>query len=298
MRLDHFLVEGRSKSLKLQQFRDELGSGKYSDVLKYYKSLDDPTSGFIYRGNRSSDTLAVVDPKTSTRTSQNTDNYYTLFIDNDPSWSKFPKRSKSLICTTDYSKSILYGNGYVMFPVNGSDIGICPKGDIWGSFKGLESSGGNDGFLALLFESFNDMFTVINKSGEIKECFNEDFSIESLVNSMLSRSKPTKHKTYDDDIGTFKKQLKYLDQHIKKNGPDIYLGYLPLIDKLFNTFYKGDMYKCISDILDPKRSGFKLQKVGKKLPTNGHEVWTDGKCLMMDVHLFGQLHDSGELYDL
>ncbi len=52
---------------------------------------------------------------------------------------------------------------------------------------------------------------------------------------------------------------------------------------IFNDNYKGDMLKFLTDtVFIPK--DFEAVKVGQKIPDNkSHELWTDGKCVMVNV---------------
>ena len=74
-----------------------------------------------------------IQPSTGVRCSENTMNYYTLLIDSSPDFAQFPKRSKSLIGTTNLDRAQDYGHTgvYALFPVNGSRIGVCPGHDMW-----------------------------------------------------------------------------------------------------------------------------------------------------------------------
>src|SRR5882762_7031765 len=98
----------------------------------------------IYRGlNGHEENILYVDPTNYTRRSANTDNYYTLLMDNLPSWSKFPKRSKSLICTTDSDNADTYGqvkgSVYVVLPLGNPIIACCDGEDLWDSFHYVQS---------------------------------------------------------------------------------------------------------------------------------------------------------------
>lgn len=95
---------------------------------------------FIYRGDSSTqenlaDGYATIDTSKSVRVSQNATNVYTLILDNIHSRRDFPKRSKSIIATTDRlnaenyrgsSSGILY-----LFPYNTAKIGFVNKEDMW-----------------------------------------------------------------------------------------------------------------------------------------------------------------------
>jgi len=82
-----------------------------------------------------------VDPtaRTTERKSANTYNYYTLWMDNDPAWASFPKRSRSLICSTSLNIASSYkgqgGKPMVVIPVENCTIGVCSAADLWESFR-------------------------------------------------------------------------------------------------------------------------------------------------------------------
>jgi hypothetical protein len=76
--------------------------------------------------------LVFIDTTNSERKSQNTSNHYTLLMDNSPNYALWPKRSKSLIATSDRTYANAFGGSlYALFPFNGTRIGICPEKDIW-----------------------------------------------------------------------------------------------------------------------------------------------------------------------
>ncbi len=91
----------------------------------------------IFRGakNYTEDCIAVeITP--GKRLSQNTPNIYTkLLSDVFPSWSKFPKRNRSIIASFNLETASEYGLGHIVLPKNGAKIAICPDTDIWYSFK-------------------------------------------------------------------------------------------------------------------------------------------------------------------
>ena len=66
--------------------------------------------------------------KEGLRKSSNTRDYYTLVINNEASWSRYPKRK--LICSTESFSRI-----YRVVPMDGVRIGVCSAPDIWDSFK-------------------------------------------------------------------------------------------------------------------------------------------------------------------
>ena len=96
----------------------------------------------IYKGMTSCGPYILSDPSKIQRESANTYNYYTVLFDNLPSWSEYPKRSKSLICTSElniafgYSDTKENGALYIVIPKDNTKIGICPTYDIWDAFDG------------------------------------------------------------------------------------------------------------------------------------------------------------------
>ena len=79
--------------------------------------------------------IHLVNPAAKLRVSRFTSNYYTLMLDNLPAWNGWPKRSQSIICTTSIHKASNYGIAkYLVLPMNGARIGVCPEADIWNSF--------------------------------------------------------------------------------------------------------------------------------------------------------------------
>ena len=91
----------------------------------------------IYRGMNNISTYLIVDPKNFERVSANTSNYYTTLMDNFSEWNAYPKRAKSLICSTDSETAEQYGGFvYYVFPLElNSKFGKCSKSDIWYSFR-------------------------------------------------------------------------------------------------------------------------------------------------------------------
>lgn len=75
--------------------------------------------------------VVTIDPTTGLRKSANTSNYYTLLIDNSPYFEGWPKRSKSLICSTWHRYASDYGRLYAIFPFDGVKIAVCHSKDIW-----------------------------------------------------------------------------------------------------------------------------------------------------------------------
>ena len=129
----------------LRTYKDQINFA----IGKYKKGI------CIFRGSATYlQNVIYTDPTTRTtdRTSANTYNYYTLWLDNDKAWSKYPKRGKSLICSTNYQYSLYFGNVRIVVPLSDCKIGICSNEDIWNSFNLIPS-------LRMLVEWINGRFS-------------------------------------------------------------------------------------------------------------------------------------------
>ena len=72
--------------------------------------------------------------KFNRKSSSGTKNYYTLIIDSSDRWKKYPKRSKSFICSTNQQSAKSFGPAFCVFPKDTLSVGICPSYDMWDSF--------------------------------------------------------------------------------------------------------------------------------------------------------------------
>lgn len=115
---------------------------KHKDAVQLAVGKYNKNKTVIYRGigryEQSGASVVYVDPtkREEPRRSANTYNYYTLWLDNDPAWANFPKRSYSLICTTAAWKARQYGDDFrIVIPLVDAKIGVCPESDIWNSFE-------------------------------------------------------------------------------------------------------------------------------------------------------------------
>jgi hypothetical protein len=92
----------------------------------------------LWRGNKTPlvdpETVGVLDPSATERVSQNTSNHYTLFFDNHPERANWPKRSRSLICTTSRAAASGYArelSPYAIIPFDHTKIGAINSDDMW-----------------------------------------------------------------------------------------------------------------------------------------------------------------------
>jgi len=207
----------------------------------------------IYRGinvNSNDSKYIFVDPSKHERRSANTDNYYTFFIDHiSKRWIAFPKRSKSIICTSHISTARGYGKTFIVVPFDYAKIGVCPKYDMWDSFEKTTKG-----------PSLNDLNEYIN----------------------VLYKKYTK-KIAEDNISleSFKEMLQEIENGVKNErlntyGHDAWRYFIDDIEE------KGIII-AMENILDPLANNFKLRnfKDYRQKDNPLSELWTDSPCLLI-----------------
>jgi hypothetical protein len=258
----NFLLEVDSSEYKMSRSEEvdskkvvELLNSDYSEAFKQFKD-----GNKIFRGTSSDWDYMVTDPSIGTRVSANTLNYYTLIIDNCDAWKEYPKRSKSIICTTTTDYASGYGRIYAVFPINGSNIGVCSKEDFWESFPVLKTEYRRAGIpidpvLGSLTRLLGGLVDLVGKRPDVKTL-------------------PSLKKAFDA-VDTFITNKEY-DQKSNLNT-GILFDVMKMLD------YKGHLYTSVEDLLNPVKNKFQMEKIGSFKAGKNNEVWTDGKCLLIDV---------------
>lgn len=237
MRLNTYINEGRSRPIDSVEKTKLLG--KCSDAI--YNKYP------IFRGFDGRDEAYVVNPSDFTRKSANTENYYTVLIDNLPDWKDYPKRSKSIICTTDSYKARRYGNVYKVYPVDGSKIGVCPSDDIWPSFQPD---------ISWLYQ------------------FNNDLDRMSVL---------LNQKIHSNSNVIFSDLIKFFDDIQKKKGIILDDLECEFEEPIFQRYIKSrnTFKELVEDALNPTKHGFDLYTPKTFDVSGDHEVWTDGMCVLV-----------------
>ena len=248
----YILQEGRGTNLDLE---DAIGIIQDYCMQAYNGYIN---GSRIYRGIQYDTDYYFVDPKAGKpRVSANTKNYYTLINDNSPYWKGYPKRSESLICTTNRNVAIDYGVSYVVLPYNGAKIGVCPSVDYWFSFE----------------KTTNNILDQLNKE------------LKRLVESLTKKPLP------DKDFNKMKKVFKEFDKEFKKFDSKEKKIYKESIRLLKGYNENEGLLKHLQKLLSPEPNGFKLKKVGDKLPNN-KEVWTDSKSVLIKEDKMHLIEDN------
>jgi len=230
----------------------------------------------IFRGidhsNDTPDFLLVKPSDGLLRRSANAGNHYTLLIDNSPRWSSYPKRSRSIICTTSSEKALSYGECYCVIPFDNAKIGICPENDIWVSFekigiKRLESFTYDLDQLGVTDSDFSSMLSDFKKLED--KIVNGEIKMErSKISSLLLRT--FSGNPYSYDFG--------------EDTSDILVNYK-------NLENRPSLYEYIDKLFDPIKNGFNLSSykdVSKYLNTD-LEVWTDSNSIMISSGIINEV---------
>jgi hypothetical protein len=211
MKLKHFLLtEGRTQKISEEDFYKKV-KVECSDILKSYNNRN-----FYYRGIKGfKEKFGFVKPSSFERESENTDNYYTLLMDNLPSWKNYPKRSKSIVFTNDIDTAVSYGNSYILFPKNGVKIAEASAEDIWYSFPKLKR------FEINILTTFNER-----------------------LNHQISREKLKKPKTFQE----LKNLLSNINDPLHFNNEESWWdNIIPLFDPKDNGFTLLSPKKPVGD---------------------------------------------------
>lgn len=294
-------------------FKEFINEGKFISSLKYNEKVDilkilktrcseflKASKSPIYRGFNGGNTpWFISQPSKHERTSKKdaSGNVYTLLIDNLNSWQKFPKRSKSLICTTDQYTAENYGNVYLVIPFDSAKWGVCPEADIWDSFNTLE-----DVFDTSTLQDFNPRFNDLAIS--LQQLFPEKlkkFNIKDIRHTTNFKTLLNLLKAMDSCL----EELQHDTPKYEKNNPNIIRTYGPVKDWYYNTLNDiytfvqlrkkhGNIGNILAYALNPDKNGFVLASnkdmnkyVGKYgTDSTDKEVWTDSDCVIIDPDKF------------
>ena len=213
----------------------------------------------LYRGINNDIDYMYVNPKLVTRQSANARyNYYTELLDSFKSWQDYPKRSKSLICSTSvkvasgYTYTATYP--YIVLPKNGAKLGVTPSHDLWWSFNWLKDIGIND------LDDLNQELHVIIKA---------IFKVNDGLN-IVQRCKMIDKKLIDS-----------LDK-----DTDLRLDDYSALYRYFKDLNYDNLYDYLDHLMNSRLSGFKVTTIDKldsfefSLNEHGHEIWTDSDCVL------------------
>jgi hypothetical protein len=276
MRLKNYIIEVQRYKKKFRGV--ELSLDEVIRVSRHYskaieKLLKNENSVIMTRTTLGSyfDYKYINPKKEEPRVSANTFNYYTLIIDNSKKWSKYPKRSQSIICLND-SYSTMDDFYYWVVPKNGAVIGECNSRDFWVSFENISS----------MDDYFNEYVRLFLNFPYIDSNFN-DIHIENINNkNKKDYSYNIKLKRFDSNLSEFKKAVKNFDRWWKNQKTltlQEFKSNFSNISWIKKWNGKESLYNVLEKTLDPSKNGFKIKTI-KNIEID-KESWTDAECLII-----------------
>ena len=217
----------------------------------------------LWRGMRNHDEPIIsIDPRQSKRKSQNTTNYYTEIIDHSPYFEGWPKRSKSLICSSGQGYAHNYAHGgagvYAIFPYDNVKIAVCPEEDMW-STPVMMSGLGID----------------LGENGDDMSGFNRFLRYDlGLSESYPEMIRQLKSSTFAAALENVRAELSAA-QRRDVVTPENFLAY-------------------IQKNLSPQHCGFRLMTIEQyaKYPPNNKECWVGGPVVAIREDIYNALVDA------
>lgn len=240
----------------IEQIREILSSGEYSQALdNFYKQKN------IYRGHYSLNGNIAVLVTPGIRKSQGLSNVYTRLMDDIlPSWSGYPKRSRSNICTMDRNYAHEFGGdvSFLVFPKNNVKIGVSNAKDIWFSFPVMRKQ-----------ENIPDM-----------KAFN--VLLIQIITHILGKSETEISSIFLESTESILKMFEAVENKIRNSQQPLIQTTGVFVNDLFREVNLGySIVEFLNDLMSPKRNNIRLATVST-LPYTDNEVWFEGECLYID----------------
>jgi len=290
------MFESRTSELTESEFRKILHE-KCKDFVKAPKLLQRSKSSegpiFSYINPKSFDRAPL---KKSDRFTDGVESrHHTLLMDNLPSWSKFPKRSQSVIGLTSADQRVIFGSHrYLIIPFDGAKFGVAPSSDLWGCEVNITD------YRPLKTDptfSFNDFFSemmVMNKVSDnsYSEMMSDLQELYKEFKSLLVYPRP-------DSSGIHIADVKSTDWiiHLIPLFKKFHHSKFESVEEGFNHFFAPNRFKGTD--LD-EQEGFQVMD-WKYLSSLGnyetYEFWTDSECLLYYIGKTEKEDDIQEAYD-
>lgn len=205
----------------------------------------------IWRGVGNISRSGVVDTTKLNRQSAQTNGYYNMWIDNADTWREFPKRSKSLIASTNRHTAEGYGELTLLVPADNAQIGICPAGDMW---------------ISIMFPTLN-----LNLNDFME--YLPSVLVGEEPNNWEELELRTKRTTIEDVIDT---------ERTTKNSE--VQQFAEGLVQLMKKEQSANVFDCLEELLDPNINGFSFTTAAAFSPSiQDREVWVSGQVLQIDM---------------
>lgn len=284
--------------IRFKQFLNEDSDGKKKfsftradnlsdeEIIMWCKSnaseyLSNPTP--IFRGDGFGHD-AIYHTKDFERISKNTLNYYTQWIDNHPQWAAYPKRSKSLICSTSIDTANSYHQKvFRVIPSDDCKVGVVPADDMWYAFDKLRNFLDHSGVAKMNTRTMDVMSQALR-------------SIIHMVDSDISNAEE------EMDISDYgqtplESNWSMLKGKLQEISPDNILDVvsanrgewtinrlraLSTLAKRMNRQGFDSLYEMLEKLMDPHANGFKVVNPGQIPKLANNELWVGGgDCLLI-----------------
>jgi hypothetical protein len=280
------MFESRTSELTEEEFRKILHE-KCKDFVKAPKLLQRSKSSegpiFSYINPKSFDRSPL---KKSDRFTDGVESrHHTLLMDNLPSWSKFPKRSQSVIGLTSADQRVIFGSHrYLIIPFDEANFGVAPSADLWACQVHVTDQRPLMEDLAL---SFNDKFSeimVVNKISD--DSYSEMMSDLQTQYDVWLKDSLSAFKSVSSEILKINKLFKKFKEKGVKN-----------VEDGFNHFFSPDRFRG-TDLDDLQRfhsmNWYYLSNLDN---WHSYEFWTDSECLLYYIGKTEKEDDIQEAYD-
>ena len=254
MRLENYLLEYKKILVPAEANKiiRKNCSDYYTHALNRY---------YLYRGVNEIEGPIFIDPSQRVRTGSGMSKIFMDLIDNMPEWKEYPKRSRSLMASTSLVHAKGFGRICMIFPFDGSRLAVAPTKDFnMGSFIQEFRSIGIAGGMVHMTDAIENLYEWINDG----------------------RFLNLKENSYPELI----KLSKEIE---KRKGDEDWIYELADADHIPIGFKMALRSESLIDILrrivNPKSGGFKLAETNEYIRGN-HEIWTDGKCVVMPIELW------------
>jgi hypothetical protein len=192
--------------------------------------------------------------------------HHTLLMDNLPSWNGFPKRTQSIIGSTNFGFDPSFGDHYYcIIPYDNAKFAVAPDCDLW-----------------------NSSCKIANNEYKFDDYFSESFSQAGIPDDTYENMMNDIQKLYDDYLGGKEHQVSgYINRILKQmkedNVTDIRIA--------LNDYFAPDKFRGLGTKL-VGFNGFTLMNYSEisniqekdslgNLIKYGNEFWTDSECLIV-----------------
>jgi len=302
-----FLEKLNTDFKKIWNEEDVIDKETFEKLLP--KNVDLLNDNAIFRCLHLTDDFYVVKSKDE-RKSAYTENYYTLIMNNLPSWKEYPKRQH--ICTStpfDYRGGTIYR----VIPLTNMNVGVCPGDDVQAEFIENEHTtelfNNYQTYSKYVYEKFDrigflSFYLGFKRYIEIllEDLFYNEFGkndeIEHIVDKITTIS--------DKDILTFKHDLEVNFKILKELRDFLTTLVTETNNELFNMIDIAldllDINK-LNELINPESLGFKCLDYDTYKHTDlgpartflhgdnkkQHEVWLDGDILLVKLKTYNDI---------